>query len=465
MHNRQSRVRHLLSFASADVLGVIVGLAAAYMLRFHAGLVEVTKSYSPATYLRIVPMAAAVWLFWLEATGCYEFRQRAFNLQILKKIFKSTVLAVMTLIVVHFFQRQLEYSRIVYCFTVVTCTAGIGASRLALDRTLAHLRHKGQIPSAKVLILGPTPLGANISERINNHAFLGMRVIGFVSTRANAKLNEYASLPVLGEFGRIREIIREHSADEVIVAQPELSTREILRFVVECDKELVSVRVVPNLLEASLIEMSVEQIDGIPLFALRQSPLQGWNVLLKRAFDIGVSAIVLAFASPLLCLIAIAVKLTSRGPVFYKQKRVGLDGTRFNMYKFRSMRHMAEEATGPIWATADDDRVTPLGSLLRRLNLDELPQFFNVLRGDMSLVGPRPERPHFVKRFREKIPHYMARHRVKSGITGWAQVNGLRGNTSIDERIKFDLYYIENWSLWLDLKILMMTFRAHENAY
>ncbi|MBX7246246.1 MAG: exopolysaccharide biosynthesis polyprenyl glycosylphosphotransferase [Candidatus Sumerlaeaceae bacterium] len=201
------------------------------------------------------------------------------------------------------------------------------------------------------------------------------------------------------------------------------------------------------------------------LFGLKDSPLQVWNIVFKRLLDVIVSLLVLILLSPILLLIALLVKVTSPGPVLYKQKRVGLDGRRFNIFKFRSMRLDAERDTGPVWASEDDERATAFGRFLRRNNLDELPQFLNVLRGDMSLVGPRPERPEFVKQFREEVPRYMGRHRVKSGMTGWAQINGLRGNTSIDERIKYDLYYIENWSFWLDLKIMLLTFFARENAY
>ncbi|MGB9693044.1 MAG: exopolysaccharide biosynthesis polyprenyl glycosylphosphotransferase, partial [Candidatus Sumerlaeaceae bacterium] len=258
---------------------------------------------------------------------------------------------------------------------------------------------------------------------------------------------------------------REHAIEEIIAAQPDLPAEELLDFLLECEKELVRIRVVPGLLESMLVEMSVEQIDGIPLFGLKETPLRGWNVVFKRAFDIVVSATILVLASPLMAVIALAVKLSSPGPILYKQTRVGLDGRKFKIVKFRSMVANAEETTGPVWASPDDPRVTRVGRFLRRWNLDELPQFWNVLRGDMSLVGPRPERPHFVKQFRESIPRYMARHRVKCGITGWAQVNGLRGQTPIEDRIAYDLYYIENWSFWLDLKILALTLFARKNAY
>jgi exopolysaccharide biosynthesis polyprenyl glycosylphosphotransferase len=195
----------------------------------------------------------------------------------------------------------------------------------------------------------------------------------------------------------------------------------------------------------------------MPFIHLRESPLYGWNQLAKRVFDFAFSAVVLAVIWPVLLLLAVAVKSSSRGPVFYRQERMGLDGRRFQMLKFRTMDANAESQTGPVWAGPADQRRTNLGAFLRRLSLDELPQFWNVLRGDMSVVGPRPERPVFVERFRQTVPGYMLRHKVKSGITGWAQVNGLRGNTSLEKRIQYDIEYIERWSVWLDIKIIAMT--------
>ncbi len=216
------------------------------------------------------------------------------------------------------------------------------------------------------------------------------------------------------------------------------------------------------------LRAGVEDLDGIPVISLAETPIQGWNWVQKRTMDICVSAALLALATIPFAVVAVLIKLTSKGPVFYAQERMGLDGKPFTIYKFRSMREDAEKETGPVWANPNDPRRTPLGSILRRLSIDELPQLYNVLRGDMSLVGPRPERPRFVLEFKERIPKYMLRHKVKSGMTGWAQVNGWRGNTSIEKRIEHDLYYIANWTLGLDIKILWLTFWRvflHRHAY
>ncbi|MCX7963838.1 MAG: undecaprenyl-phosphate glucose phosphotransferase [Candidatus Sumerlaea chitinivorans] len=479
MGGRRAYLTHMLVFAATDAVAVCCGLLFAYFLRFHAEIVPVVKGYAPAAYARILPLAIVVWLFWINQLGGYDFRARAFNLQIVKKLAKADLLAVMTLVTLHFFERTLEYSRLMYVLAMGTCFVSLSAARLALDRVLAHLRRRGVIRATRVAIVGTNALALELAQRIAQHAYLGFEVVGLI--RGSDTASDAPSggallaspqgetgafqLPILGNFQQARELIRRHAIEEIIVAEPSLDPQEVLEFILECEKELVTIRVVPNLLEAMLVEMSVEQIDGIPLFGLRETPLQGWNVVFKRAFDIVVSAVVLVLASPLMLLIALAVKLSSPGPVFYRQTRVGLDGQRFKIVKFRSMYQDAEEATGPVWATENDPRVTPVGRVLRRWNLDELPQFWNVLKGEMSLVGPRPERPHFVKQFRERVPRYMARHRVKCGMTGWAQIHGLRGNTSIDERLRYDLYYIENWSFWLDLKILFFTLFARKNAY
>ena len=221
---------------------------------------------------------------------------------------------------------------------------------------------------------------------------------------------------------------------------------------------MVDIKIVPDLLQFVALRTGMEDLDGIPIINLSDTPLSGWYGPVKRAADILFSSLGIILTSPVLILIAVTIKLTSRGPVFYKQERMGLDGSVFTMFKFRSMKVGAEEETGAVWAKKDDPRRTGIGSFLRSTSLDELPQLFNILKGEMSFVGPRPERPYFVEQFRGKIPRYMLRHKVKCGLTGWAQVNGYRGNTSIEKRIEYDIFYIENWSLSFDIKIIWLTF-------
>ena len=236
-----------------------------------------------------------------------------------------------------------------------------------------------------------------------------------------------------------------------------------------CTAERAAVRIFPDLFQIVASELSIDDLDGLPLISVRDISLHGWRLATKRIFDLVFSAAVMIFLSPLMLLVALLIKLESKGPVFYTQTRVGLDGKPFAMFKFRSMRVDAEDESGPVWASENDPRRTRLGTILRKTSIDELPQFINVLLGDMSVVGPRPERPVFVEQFQQMIPRYAERHREKAGLTGWAQVNGLRGNTSIVERTKYDLYYIENWSILFDIKIILRTiinlFRGDRNAY
>jgi exopolysaccharide biosynthesis polyprenyl glycosylphosphotransferase len=295
---------------------------------------------------------------------------------------------------------------------------------------------------------------------------LGYKVVGLVGENGGG---EVAGVPVLGSRAQLAEVLRQHQVDEVVIALPEASHEELLDMIGACESVHATVRIFPDFFQIIASEMSIGDLDGLPLLTVRDVALRGWRLAVKRAMDIVGSACALIILSPLMLLIALLIKLDSKGPVFYTQERVGLDGKPFPIIKFRSMRVDAEQHSGPVWATADDPRKTRLGAFLRKTNLDELPQFINVLLGDMSLVGPRPERPVFVEEFKKIVPRYMERHKEKAGLTGWAQIHGLRGDTSIVERTKYDLYYIENWSLLLDLKIILRTilnqFRGNRNAY
>jgi Undecaprenyl-phosphate glucose phosphotransferase len=246
--------------------------------------------------------------------------------------------------------------------------------------------------------------------------------------------------------------------DQLYIALPLEDHAKLLKLIKSVSNECMDIKVVPDLVQYATIKAALEDLDGIPIISLTEVPLRGWNSMVKRVMDVVLASLVLILASPLFAVIAVLIRWRGgKGPILLRQERMTLDGKTFPLYKFRTMVEEAERDTGPVWATAEDPRRTPVGIWLRRRNLDEFPQLLNVVLGHMSLVGPRPERPPFVKQFKEKIPQYMIRHRVKSGITGWAQVNGWRGNTSLEKRIEYDLYYIENWSLLLDVKILILT--------
>jgi Undecaprenyl-phosphate glucose phosphotransferase len=309
-----------------------------------------------------------------------------------------------------------------------------------------------------ILIAGTGDLAQSVADKINLHSEYGFNVVGFVTNDSKIINKEINGVRIVGSFSEISEVIHKHGVDQLFIALP-LSEYDLMGKLLDyLGEETVDIKVVPDLLKFMNFQSGVEDLDGLPIVNLTESPLYGWNLIVKRFSDVFFSSIFIIVSSPFLILLAIIIKLESVGPVIYRQTRVGLDGNKFEMFKFRSMRLGAEEETGPVWASKVDDRRTRLGTFLRQTSMDELPQLFNVLFGDMSLVGPRPERQVFVDEFKKTIPKYMLRLKMKAGLTGWAQVNGWRGNTSLDKRIEYDLYYIKNWSLLLDIKIIALTF-------
>jgi exopolysaccharide biosynthesis polyprenyl glycosylphosphotransferase len=342
----------------------------------------------------------------------------------------------------------------------------IWLERVFLDGLMRVLRRRG-FDTTRVLIVGASEPGQIILEKIQQAPELGYRVVGFVDD--NNHQESIAGVPVLGRVSDVVRLVDAYDLSEIIIAAPDLSGRERLELVTAVARRNVNIKIFPDIFEIMSSEVTTSDLTGLPMMQVRDVALRGWNLRLKRALDMVVSGVVLVLMSPLLIILALIVKLTSRdGPVFYVQERVGLDSRPFYLVKFRSMRADAETSSGPVWASRDDPRRTMLGRLMRRWSLDELPQLVNVLTGEMSLVGPRPERPHFVDQFSRHIPRYAERHNEKAGMTGWAQVNGLRGQTSIEERTKYDVYYVEHWSLAFDIKILLKTIGAvfrDRNAY
>jgi Undecaprenyl-phosphate glucose phosphotransferase len=292
-----------------------------------------------------------------------------------------------------------------------------------------------------------------VIERLRARPDTGIQVTGLIGDKREGA----EAVPWLGGYADLAALLAARPVDHVIVALAHEDAARLPGLLEAIGDEPVTIHVVPDLFRFTSLRGGIEEFEGVPFVHLRESPLHGWNAVAKRAFDVAFSAVLLAALAPLLLLLGLAVRLTSRGPALFRQERMGLDGQRFGMLKFRTMKVGAEEESGPVWAQAGDARRTAIGAFLRRFSLDELPQFVNVLRGEMSVVGPRPERPVFVERFRQTVPGYMLRHKVKSGLTGWAQIHGLRGNTSLERRIEYDLQYIERWSFWLDLKIIALT--------
>jgi exopolysaccharide biosynthesis polyprenyl glycosylphosphotransferase len=334
--------------------------------------------------------------------------------------------------------------------------ATLVGGRLAGRGFLRSMRRRGY-NLRYVLIAGAGDLAAEVIGSIHGHPEAGLRILGAISDDPGRQGKTIEGVKVLGPYAALKEVLRRRPVDEVVIALPREDFPQLEKLLADLDDEMVTVRLIPDLLHVMTLRSSVEELDGLPLINLRESPMVGWAAVQKRAFDAVVASLLLVLLAPLLALAALAVWLGSGRPIFYRQERMGLDGRVFQMVKFRTMRPDAESETGPVWTAPEDPRRTRLGSLLRRTSFDELPQLWNVLRGDMSLVGPRPERPVFIERFRREIPGYMLRHKVRSGLTGWAQVHGWRGDTSLHERVEHDIFYIQNWSLALDVRILLMT--------
>jgi Undecaprenyl-phosphate glucose phosphotransferase len=341
------------------------------------------------------------------------------------------------------------------------------AGRYILHQLRGILQSQGLVQDC-VLVVGTGDAAQLVVQKIKGTSFLGYRLLGLVADNNGAEPAQgFGGVPVLGCTEDLPRLIDDNAVDEVIIAMPEANDEEMLRVTSLAHRERVSLKVFPTLFEIMAAGVTIDDLGGLPLLSIRDVALRGWKLTVKRAIDLVGSAAGLVVLSPFLLLVAILIKLDSPGPVFFVQERMGLDERPFPMFKFRSMRQDAE-AHGPGWTVKDDPRRTRLGAFIRRFSIDEFPNLINVLLGDMSLVGPRAEQLAFVHQFRTLVPRYMERHHEKAGITGWAQVNGLRGDTSIYERTKYDLWYVENWSIWLDVKILIRTvvrFWFDHNAY
>lgn len=464
LHRYSEVFRGLLVLS--DLALVAGAWGAAYALRFYTG-VPIVEGWNPDEYALALAGILPVAFLTLRARGLYEPQRIGGSL--IREIGAVVGAMTMTLVVIlaaDALSRTFLSRVLIVGFWGLSIVAIVGA-RTAGRGVLRHLRRKGR-NLRYVLLIGAGRLAEETIESIHGHPEAGLRVVGTLCDDPGVQGKTLQGVKVLGPYAQVKAVLAERTVDQVVIALPREDQDQLEKILAELDDELVTVRLIPDLLHVMTLRSSVEDLDGLPVINLRESPMVGWAALQKRVLDISVSAAVLAFASPLLLAIGLAVRWSCGKPIFYYQERMGLDGRVFRMVKFRSMREDSEVKSGPVWTVADDPRITRLGSFLRKTSLDELPQLWNVLRGDMSLVGPRPERPVFIERFRSEIPGYMLRHKVKAGMTGWAQIHGWRGNTSLHERVEHDIYYIQNWSLTLDLRILLMTFWkgfVHRNAY
>ncbi len=445
-------------FFLADLATISVCWVLAYLFRFYLGPIPVYRGIPPfRPYLYLLGAILVIWGFSFKALRLYRPRRIGTHLEEALDVAKASTISLLILLAVAYFFREVDFSRLVFVSFWFFSTAALTLWRVLFREILRFFRKRGYNLRYAVIV-GTSRLAEEVIARLTAHPELGIQIVGLLAARPGGEgAAAPGELPILGGYEAIGRVVQEKGVDQVILCLPPGDADRIEGILKELANETVSVLVVPDVYQYAMLWGGIEEFEGLPFISLQDSPLYGWDLVLKRAFDFFVSLLGLLLLSPLLGVITLLVKVTSSGPVFYRQERMGLDGRLFTMLKFRTMRTDAERESGPIWAVKGDPRTTFVGSFLRRTSLDELPQLLNVLKGEMSLVGPRPERPVFIQEFRKTIPKYMLRHKIKAGITGWAQVNGWRGNTSLEKRIECDLYYIENWSLLFDLKILWLT--------
>lgn len=439
-------------FALLNAVLCVLAMVCAYLFRFYVlgGLKTVPLSY----YMRLMVFVVPVHFLLSHSLGLNDSFRRKSLVSEIGKVIEVSCLDVVFVFLASFMLREVNVSRgavvLFGCFSVLFYTA----ERVALRKILRAMRRKGY-NLKHLLLVGWTSVAEEFCRKVMENKNLGYVIDGYVS----GQKEDTGSLKLryMGDFSCLKELLAPKGIDEVVVSLEEKEFSLLGKVIEECEREGVKSSLLPFYTKYLPMRPYIDEVEGMPLINLRRVPLDNLlNSFVKRGFDILCSLAGLTVLSPLLAAVALCVKLSSPGPVIYKQVRIGKNKREFTMYKFRSMAVEGnEDAT--TWGTRDDPRRTRLGAFLRKYSIDELPQLFNVLKGDMSLVGPRPERPFFVEKFREEIPLYMIKHLVRPGITGWAQVNGWRGDTSIEKRIECDIHYIENWSFLFDLKILFLT--------
>lgn len=451
----------------ADGLALLAGFALAWWLRFGSGLILVDKGYPPPVmYIYGALVATVIYLFIYAWLSLYRRPQSGSFIESVPRLIRGNVIGILVVLALTGVRiTVVEYSRLTIGFAFLTTCYMTILVRFLMFQLEMRLARMQQNPR-RVLIIGTDNTAYRLRQGLENDPRLNCRVVGFFPS--NEKYPDLAIPPrlIFPKLETMMEQIKNGKVDEVILAEMSIPKSKTMSIISLCEKHLIDFQLVPDVFRLLTSSVEVENINGITLLGVGRWPLDRiWNRGVKRLEDLVGAAICLPIAGLIIGIAAICIKKSSPGPVFYRQRRCGEGGKTFALYKLRSMPVNAEAGTGPVMASEEDSRPTRVGKFLRQYNIDELPQLWNVLKGDMSLVGPRPERPHFVEQFKENIGQYMWRHVYKPGMTGWAQVNGLRGKTSIENRIKYDLFYLENWSLAFDVKILLRTLFARENAY
>ena len=452
----------------ADLFVISLAWIFAYWIRFKSTIVPVYYGVPEfSQYFSLLVYILLIWAFVYKRMGLYRPMRGVRRSKEIWLIINANALSVLMLIAItYLFKEKADpFSRLVFVYFGITSIIFSSLQRLFLRFFLREVRRRGY-NLRYMIIVGAGQVAADFASRVRLHRELGIQLIGCLSDDGKEEKGPWG-LPILGSYYDLKRLLETMDIDHVLIALPLEDHQMFVKVLDQIGDSLVDVKIVPDIYRFVSVGGSIEEFEGLPVINIQDSPLNGINLQAKRLFDIVASAIGILILSPFFMLVAILVKLTSKGPIFYSQERASLDGESFKIIKFRTMRTDAENE-GPGWTTKGDSRITPIGRFMRATSIDEFPQLFNVLRGDMSLVGPRPERPVYISEFKHKIPHYMLRHKVPAGITGWAQINGWRGDTSIDKRIEFDLYYISNWSILFDLKIMFMTIfkgLVDKNAY
>ena len=473
MRKRKQRLTE--SFLTVDMTAVALSWMAAYYARFHSTLI--TTPFPPykgvpavRDYAELLPLILLTAAIVFALQGLYRLRRPISaiddSLRTIAAFIVTAALALGVTLYIRIYFRfapevapGAEYSQGVFVLFVAFGAPLMMAGRRLLLAWFERSWARGE-NAVRILVVGTSELGRTVARKLSAQRRLGFSVVGFLS-ESDQPGPELEGPKVIGTLKDANNVIAAQSIDAVYVALTVDRHADMVDLVKNLNNQFVDVRIVPDLLQCLTLRAGIEDLDGIPIVSLNETPMQGPAALVKRLMDIAgalVLLLLLTFVLPVLPAVVVAIALKGgKGPILYTQERMTVDGRRFSVYKFRTMVEDAEAETGPVWATDGDPRRTALGAFLRKYNLDEWPQLLNILKGDMSLVGPRPERPSFVHEFKNHVPNYMLRHRVRGGLTGWAQVHGWRGNSSLQKRIEFDLYYIENWSLLLDVKILVLT--------
>ncbi len=459
MNSQRYRIIFSITLILLDALMIITAFVCAYWLRIYIDFPDELASLVPLrTYTGLIVLQVVFIVGVLLVNGQYFVPRAPSRIDQFYAVFAGVSIGSLFAVAASTFLFKgntllTDYPRTIIIYTWVLGIVFLMLGRIFHQAVRDRLRRRG-IGQDKLLLVGTGEVAQIILKRIQWSPYLGYDLVGIIDDGSG--MRKLRGVPVLGPVESLPDLIERYKIDEVMIAVPELGHRETVRIISHCQRGRVSIKIFPDLFQYITSEAGLDDLGGLPLLSVRDYNLRGYKLVFKRLIDFAGSTLGLIVLSPFMLLVAVAIKLESPGPVFFVQERMGLDGKSFKMIKFRSMRQDAEK-DGPGWTVEEDPRRTKLGTLLRKINIDELPQLINVMLGEMSLVGPRPEQPHYVAQFRRTVPDYMLRHQEKAGMTGWAQVNGLRGDTSVIERTKYDVWYIEHWSLLLDFKIMVRT--------